>query len=104
MVKFHGPLKAKAFPGRAAILVKLLELDTNTISIVYEKPGSLKIGYYLPGTKIPIDSDDEMYKLEDKSQPIINMAWHIPTEIHSYLRKHGFTGPIIDILSAVDFE
>ena len=104
LVKLHGPLKAKAFPGRAAILVKLLELDTDSISVVYEKPGSLKIGYYLPGTKIPIDSDDEMYKLEDKTQPIINMAWHIPTEIHSYLKQHGFTGPIIDILSADDFE
>lgn len=104
LVKLHGPLKAKAFPGRAAILVKLLELGTDSISVVYEKPGSLKIGYYLPGTKIPIDSDDEMYKLEDKTQPIINMAWHIPTEIHSYLKQHGFTGTIIDILSADDFE
>ena len=104
LVKLHGPLKAKAFPGRAAILVKLLELDTDTISVVYEKPGSLKIGYYLPGTKIPIDSDEEMYKLEDKTQPIINLAWHIPNEIHSYLKKHLFNGPIIDILSEEDFN
>jgi hypothetical protein len=104
LVKLHGPLKAKAFPGRAAILVKLLELDTDTISVVYEKPGSLKIGYYLPGTKIPIDSDEEMYKLEDKTQPIINLAWHIPNEIHSYLKKHLFNGPIIDILSEEDFK
>jgi hypothetical protein len=104
LVKLHGPLKAKAFPGRAAILIKLLELDTDSISVVYEKPGSLKIGYYLPGTKIPIESDEELYKLEDKTQPIINMAWHIPTEIHSYLLKHLFTGPIIDILSDQDFK
>lgn len=103
LVKHHGPLKAKAFPGRAAILVKLLELDTDTIAVVYEKPGSLKIGYYLPGTKIPIHSDEEMYKLEDKTQPIINLAWHIPNEIHTYLRKHLLTGPIIDILSEEDF-
>ena len=104
MVKQHGSLKAKAFPGRAAILVKLLELDTDTITVVYEKPGSLKIGYYLPGTKIPIHSDEEMYKLEDKTQPIINLAWHIPNEIHTYLRKHLLTGPIIDILSEEDFN
>jgi hypothetical protein len=104
LVNQHGPLKAKAFPGRAAILVKLLELDTDTIAVVYEKPGSLKIGYYLPGTKIPIHSDEEMYKLEDKTQPIINLAWHIPNEIHTYLRKHLFNGPIIDILSEEDFN
>lgn len=104
LVKQFGPLKAKAFPGRAAILVKLLDLDTDTISEVYEKPGSLKIGYYLPGTRIPIKSDEELYELSDKSQPIINMAWHIPTEIHGYLVSHGFNGPIIDILSASDFE
>jgi hypothetical protein len=104
LVKQFGPLKAKAFPGRAAILVKLLDLDTDMISEVYEKPGSLKIGYYLPGTRIPIKSDEELYELSDKSQPIINMAWHIPTEIHGYLISHGFNGPIIDILNASDFE
>ena len=103
-VKQFGPLKAKAFPGRAAILVKLLDLDIDTISEVYEKPGSLKIGYYLPGTRIPIKSDEELYKLEDKTQPIINMAWHIPNEIHSYLKHHGYSGSIIDILSTEDFD
>src|SRR6185437_1349976 len=34
----HGRLEAKAFPGRAAIPLKLLGLDEKTISAVYEKP------------------------------------------------------------------
>jgi hypothetical protein len=102
-VKQFGPLKAKAFPGRAAILVKLLGLDAESISEVYEKPGSLKIGYYVPGTRIPIKSDEEMFQLVDKTKPIINLAWHIPTEIHSYLVHHNYTGPIIDIISPMDF-
>ena len=34
----HGPLPAKAFPGRAAILIKLLGLNEKNISAVYEKP------------------------------------------------------------------
>ena len=55
----YGKLRAKAFPGRAAILVKMLELDEHIISAVYEKPGSLKIGHYLPGTRIIIRSDDD---------------------------------------------
>jgi SAM-dependent methyltransferase len=99
----HGPLPAKAFPGRAAILVKLLGLDEQSISAVYEKPGSLKIGHYLPGTRIPILSDDELFARPDRTKPLLNLAWHIPEEIHGYLERHGYTGPIIDIIEAEDF-
>ncbi len=99
----HGKLRAKAFPGRAAILVKLLELDEEFISAVYEKPGSLKIGYYVPGTRIPICSDNDLFGLPDKNQPLLNLAWHIPREIRNYMIEHGYLGPIIDILNVDDF-
>ena len=102
-LKKYGKLRAKAFPGRAAILVKLLGLDSSMISAVYEKPGSLKIGHYLPGTRIEIRSDDELFALTDQSGPLLNLAWHIPQEIRSYLSGNGYTGSIIDILSAQDF-
>lgn len=103
LVKANGPLAGKAFPGRAAILVKLLNLDTDIISEVYEKPGSLKIGYYLPGTRIPIKSDDDMIAKGEKEKPLVNLAWHISKEIQGYLRGLGHTGPIVDILSSDDF-
>ena len=103
LIKTHGRLKAKAFPGRAAILVKMLGLNSDMISEVYEKPGSLKIGFYLPGTRIPIKSDDELFNLVDTSKPILNLAWHIPTEIHEYLKQNGYKGEIIDILEKNDF-
>lgn len=102
-VKKHGKLKAKAFPGRAAILVKLLGLDETMISAVYEKPGSMKIDHYLPGTKIPILSDDDLFKT-DLGEPIVNLAWHISSEIHQYLKGKGYTGEIIDVLSLNDFN
>ena len=102
-IRQYGKLRAKAFPGRAAILVKLLGLEEESISAVYEKPGSLKIGHYVPGTRIPIRSDDELFNLPDKTLPLLNLAWHISREIRSYLTAHGYTGPIIDILSAEDF-
>jgi hypothetical protein len=98
-----GPLRAKAFPGRAAILVRLLGLDETIISAVYEKSGSLKIGHYVPGTRIPICSDDDLLALSDQSLPILNLAWHIPREIREYLALHGYAGPVIDILSVEDF-
>ena len=101
-VRKQGKLRAKAFPGRAAILVKLLGLNEELISAVYEKPGSLKIGHYVPGTRIPICSDEELFTL-DKTQSLLNLAWHISKEIHSYLREYGWTGSIIDILSPEDF-
>ena len=102
-IRARGKLRAKAFPGRAAILVKLLGLDENSISTVYEKPGSLKIGHYLPGTHIPIASDDDLFALPDQTKPLLNFAWHIPREIREYLVTHGYKGPIIDILHAEDF-
>src|SRR5664280_495913 len=97
-VKRDGPLRAKAFPGRAAILARLLRLNEHSISAVYEKPGSLKIGHYVPGTRIPISSDDDLFALSDKTKPLLNLAWHIGDEIRRYVREHGYTGEVIDIL------
>jgi SAM-dependent methyltransferase len=102
-VSLHGRLRAKAFPGRAAILVKLLNLNEDLIEAVYEKPGSLKIGHYLPGTRIPIRSDDELFASPNQTAPLLNLAWHISGEIRTYLLEHGYTGRVIDILSNEDF-
>lgn len=103
LVGANGPLRAKAFPGRAAILIKLLGLDESTIAAVYEKPGSLKIGHFVPGTRIPIKSDDELLALGDLTRPILNLAWHIPHEIRAYLSAHGYSGEVVDVVSAGDF-
>lgn len=96
LVEKHGRLKAKAFPGRAAILIKLLNLSNNEIGAVYEKPGSPKINNFVPGTRIPIRSDSDL-NLKDL-EIILNLAWHIPKEIRNYLSSNGFKGEVIDIL------
>ncbi|WP_249780621.1 class I SAM-dependent methyltransferase [Bradyrhizobium sp. dw_78] len=100
----HGPIRAKAFPGRAAILVKLLGLTEKEIVAVHEKPGSIKVGHYVPGTRIPIVSDDALFALEPQTKPLLNLAWHISGEIRQYLSEHGYKGPVIDVLSADDFR
>ena len=97
LVVTHGPLRAKAFPGRAAIIVELLRLDTSLVSEVYEQPASPKLGHYLPGTRIPIVSD-AVFDTNDPS-PVINFAWHIHAEIEGYLRRAGFTGEIVPVMS-----
>jgi hypothetical protein len=97
LVSKHGPLPAKAFPGRAAILVKLLGINESHVSAVYEKPGSMKIGNYVPGTRIPIKSEEILFQNEE-SRPIINLAWHISDEILSYLKMKDYKGEVIDIV------
>ena len=101
-VAAHGALAGKAFPGRAAIPIKMLGLDRNSIDAVYEKPGSGKIGHYVPGTRIPILSDDD-FPAAEQTRPIVNMAWHIAAEIEPYLRARGFSGELIDIIAESDF-
>jgi SAM-dependent methyltransferase len=98
LVKNDGPLPAKAFPGRAAILVALLDLSETEVECVYEKPASLKVGHYLPGTRIPIRSDEELFGRVDRIDTILNLAWHIPAEIESYLRDAGYRGRIVPIV------
>ena len=99
----HGKIKAKAFPGRSAILVKMLDIDENVISAVYEKPGSLKIGHYVPGTRIPILSDDDLLSSGSLDKPLLNLAWHISKEIRGYLISSKYTGVITDVLDNDDF-
>ena len=102
-IKEYGPLPAKAFPGRAAILIKLLGLNEEYISAVYEKPGSLKIGHYVPGTRIPILSDEKLFSSPNFSPTILNLAWHIPEEISNYFIENKFDCSIINILNKNDF-
>ncbi len=103
LVKKYGKLKSKAFPGRAAILIKLLGLDEEKIEFNYEKPGSMKIGHYIPGTKIEIISDNELFLQKKNDLPIINFAWHIANEIKYYLRENDFNNKIINIIENRDF-
>ena len=103
LVKKFGALPAKGFPGRAAILIQILNLDKQHISAIYEQAKSNKVGNYAPGTKIPIISDKKLKKI-NKNIPIINLAWHISKEIKTYLKKNLIKNKVIDILSQQDFK
>ena len=105
IVKEKGPIAAKAFPGRASIILNLLKLDTNYISYIYEKNESLKINKYAPGTNIKIIKE-KFLSIKDKNKGvIINLAWHISSEIKKYLSSElKYRGKIIDIISKSDFK
>jgi len=96
-VSKHGLMRAKAFPGRAAILIKLLGLNENHISAVYEIKGSIKVGHYVPGTRIPILPEVELFAKKDLKKPILNLAWHLPSEVRANLLVNEYAGHVIDI-------
>ena len=97
LVDKYGKLRAKAFPGRAAILIKLLGLTEDHISAVYEIKGSIKVNHYVPGTRIPILPEKKLYLEKDTSLPILNLAWHLPSEVRENLKLNKYRGKIIDI-------
>ena len=98
LVKIYGKLPAIAFPGRAAILIKILNLNEDQIEAVYEIKGSIKVGHYVPGTRIPILPELELFsKPRPKKIPVINLAWHIPSEVRLNLSANGFNNLVIDV-------
>jgi SAM-dependent methyltransferase len=101
----HGTLGAAAFPARASILIRMLDLHHRHILAVFEKEGSKKIGYYVPGTRIPIMSDEKYdFARSTTDTPLLNLAWHIPLEIEARWRSRGFKGHIIPAVSDGDFK
>jgi hypothetical protein len=76
----------------------MLGLDRSSISGVYEKPSSGKIGYYVPGTRIPIMSDETLLLDRPEGSPVLNLAWHIEDEIRTYMHQAGFDGDFIQII------
>ncbi len=99
----HGPIVGKAFPGRAAIPIKMLGIDVDFLKAVYEKPQSGKIGHYIPGTRIPILSDDDFDAPRERG-PLLNLAWHIASEIRSYLAGKGYRGTYIELIAPEDIS
>jgi len=98
LARAHGPLPAKAFPGRASVILNYYGVDAGLITAAYERSGSPKVGYYIPGTRIPIRDEREFFAKPD-APVLINLAWHIRDEIHRYLRKNGYLGKIVEIFS-----
>ena len=80
-------------PSRATILVNYLGLDNNILENICEVKGSYKIGFYLPGTKIPIVNESEIFK--KKPDYLFLLSWHIKDELIKNLKRKGFKGKFI---------
>jgi hypothetical protein len=69
-----------------------LGIDHKLQPYVFEKPGSMKVGHYLPGTRIEIKSDDQWINGTIRPDNLIIWAWHISSEVSAYLRSNGYCG------------
>ncbi len=80
-------------PSRATTLVNYVGLNRDIIECILEINGSKKINHYLPGTDIPIYSEEKLYI--DKPEYVLIFSWHIAKEIINNLKKNGFKGKFI---------
>ena len=80
-------------PSRASTLINYVGLDENIIDCILEIDGSYKIGNYIPGKKIPILSEKQLYN--KPPDYVILFSWHITSELKLNLKKKGYKGKFI---------
>lgn len=80
--------------ARATTIINYCELDSNQIEYVCEVPGSDKIGRYIPGTSIPVVSEQVLFG-DDQPERAVLFSWHLADVIVPKLRERGYTGEII---------
>ena len=88
----RAQIYGKSLPGRAVMLINSLKIDPNVMPAIFEQPISPKVGNYVPGSRIPIISDEEL-KIVNPGHLLI-WSWHIIEEITSYLDELGYRGEI----------
>lgn len=86
----EGKVAGKALPGRAVMLISSLGISEETMTEIFEKPNSPKVGLRVPGSHILVRSDAELVCAGYTD--IVIWAWHISDEVARYLRKLGFRG------------
>ena len=84
---------AKSCPARAVVLLNYCGLNNQDLAYIAEQPTSLKLDYYVPGTKLKIVSDDIL--LDDQPDYILLLAWHLSKPIIKKWRDKGLKSKFI---------
>ncbi len=79
--------------ARASTLVAHVGLDEAIVSCVLEVPGSRKIGRYMPGTRIPVLDEAQLYR--DQPEWALLFSWHLADELIPKFRGNGYRGGFI---------
>lgn len=91
--KKGGRVHGIGAPSRASTLVHYTGLDDGMLDAVLEIKGSYKIGKYMPGTRIPVLEESELYAKQPEYALLF--SWHIAGELISKIREKGFRGKFI---------
>lgn len=80
-------------PSRATALLAYTGLDESMLDAVVEVAGSLKLGHFVPGTRIPIVEEAHLYQ----SRPpfALILSWHLAKELMPKIKAQGFRGDFI---------
>ena len=66
-------------------MINYLGIDENIVSYICEKKGSLKIGKFIPGTKIKVINED--FIIKDQPDFAVIFSWHIYKDLIKILKK-----------------
>jgi SAM-dependent methyltransferase len=80
-------------PGRAATVINYYGLRPDTIPYLGELSNSLKLGKFMPQSRIPIIANSEF--AISKPDYIVLFAWHYAAEIITRLRAEGIKSQLI---------
>jgi SAM-dependent methyltransferase len=91
-----GEMVGIGAPSRGTILINYLGLNHNDLKCVAEREGSLKIGRYIPGTRIPVVNEQWLFDCSAlRSDYALILSWHMADTIMSSWRSKGFKGKFI---------
>lgn len=88
----HGPVYGVGAATRATPLIYYTGI-AEYLTAVSEPPGSQKIGTKIPGTNIPVVSDEELVAAAPGHALLLN--WHIAPSVTRALRDLGYQGKFI---------
>jgi len=91
LLESRGTLIGKSLPGRAVMLINALGITDRQMPVLFEQSKSPKVGNYVPGTLIEIQSDAA---LTNSKGTIVVWAWHIIDEVTKQLESLGFKGEV----------
>ena len=80
-------------PSRAATLINYCGIDHNVLDCIVEIEGSYKIGKYMPGTKIPVVSEEALYTQVPEFALMLNH--HLSGSMIEMLRSKGYRGKFV---------
>ena len=89
----NNNIYAVGAPSRATTLVNYVGITKDIVDCICEVKGSHKINHYLPGTRIPIVSEEKIFKKKPKY--LLLLSWHISKELIRNLKKKGYKGKFI---------